>query len=93
MEERILPLGYKEPNSHVLKGVNDIFARTGEWLSANGLKLNSDKAQDITCTLSHTITPGAETMKLLDVTINTKLLWNQHIDAVCLKLVHVTYLL
>lgn len=61
------------------------------WFSSNKLHCNSDKTQNILLSLSSNQDPHS--VKLLGITIDTKLSWADHIENVCKRVSRVSFLL
>ena len=63
------------------------------WFEANGFKLNKQKTQRILFTLKHVSDDMISTVRLLGITLDSRLTWAGHIDEVSKRLSRVLYLL
>jgi hypothetical protein len=68
------------------------------WFKVNGMKLNNEKTQKLLCSLwaRPEVTQratGSVSVKLLGLSIDSKMNWNDHIQETCKKLSRVIYLL
>ncbi|PSN58411.1 hypothetical protein C0J52_02798 [Blattella germanica] len=63
------------------------------WFDANGFKLNKQKTQRILFTLKHVSDNMISTVRLLGITLDSRLTWAGHIDEVSKRLSRVLYLL
>lgn len=82
--------------SQNFENLNDAMKRSldsaEDWFRANYFLLNRDKTQTIVFTLKHVAT-NSEPVKLLGITLDSKLTWSSHISGVCSKLSRIMCLL
>ena len=70
------------------------FNEANYWFHVNSLSLNVDKTQRILFTLGHLVNDDVESsIKLLGITLDSKLCWDAHISSICIRLARVIYLL
>jgi len=72
--------------------MSDSLNRASGWFQANYFLLNESKTQSMIFTLKQ-INQDVDSVKLLGITLDSKLSWSQHIADVCSRLSRVIYLL
>lgn len=82
--------------SNVKCKLSNSFECSKKWFLANRLVINESKTENIIFSLNNNlIVDGgfSKQVKLLGVTIDTKLSWHEHVHNICRKLARLTYLL
>jgi hypothetical protein len=82
----------QDPVSLAVSSVRNLLSIASDWFNNNLLSLNQSKNQELVCSLSHDLT-NASLVKLLGFTIDSHLVWDDHINCLCTKLSRVIYLL
>lgn len=74
------------------KDVKHLLTIASHWFEINKFALNESKTQEITFSLGNNA-PGFNPVKLLGFVLDSKLTWEAHVDALCIRLSRVLYLL
>lgn len=78
----------------ILRDADDLLSAAAIWFTANKLKLNEDKTQQILCTLKQDAPEiRQEAVKLLGFWLDPKLNWDSHVSGICTRLSRVIFLL
>ena len=74
--------------------MQELLAAAVWWFRNNGLQVNAVKTQHLLCTLSRDHPRDFEgPVRLLGFALDCKLVWEEHVDVVCLKLSRILFLL